>query len=483
MFKWLKSSNSSVKGGGNQNIRPNKSSTEVKGAYEALISPKAVFRATNGQVYAFSTMTDTQLARNYESIPPVATAVNRIAYAVASLPYHIVDKNTREPIPKHPVNRLLNRPNIEWQKIRSEFVRDTIIWKLLTGDAHWMMTGNASRPPLEMYVLNSLYVESKADNMGMTSELLYPMAGASVAPTTYKKDPRSGKFTPENSPKTQEIYRWSHFNATRGVSETDGKSEINSLYYEINHYILSNQHNLGLLANGARPSGVFTLKRPDGQPMMLSEEEFTRLKSELHASYTGAANAGRPMLLEGGLEWESSEFSPKDLDFSALSEAAEEKIYKVLGIPSQLVMSIKTTANNMTNLRLEFYENRVLPLGDDFCNHFNNAVLTRFDDNDTVELEVNRDAIDVLIPQRAERRKSIDESLTLTINEKRKLFNQPPVIYGDKIVDPNGRPLAGEDAKDALIVGQDATPSGRTPPKDSSTETSPEEPTDEKPIE
>ena len=41
-----------------------------------------------------------------------------------------------------------------------------------------------------------------------------------------------------------------------------------------------------------------------------------RLKAELEASFQGRANAGRPLLLEGGLDWKPLSLSPKDMDFA-----------------------------------------------------------------------------------------------------------------------------------------------------------------------
>ncbi len=39
------------------------------------------------------------------------------------------------------------------------------------------------------------------------------------------------------------------------------------------------------------------------------------MKSELEASFQDAANAGRPLLLEGGLDWKPLSLTPKDMDF------------------------------------------------------------------------------------------------------------------------------------------------------------------------
>ena len=65
--------------------------------------------------------------------------------------------------------------------------------------------------------------------------------------------------------------------------------------------------------NAARPSGALVFATQAGST--LSEAQFTRLKGELEANYQGAGNAGRPLLLEGGLDWKPLALSPKDMDF------------------------------------------------------------------------------------------------------------------------------------------------------------------------
>jgi HK97 family phage portal protein len=61
--------------------------------------------------------------------------------------------------------------------------------------------------------------------------------------------------------------------------------------------------NRALLANAARPSGAMTYEPADGA--MLSAEQFKRLRDDLAEQFSGAANAGRPLLLEGGLKWQA----------------------------------------------------------------------------------------------------------------------------------------------------------------------------------
>ena len=56
--------------------------------------------------------------------------------------------------------------------------------------------------------------------------------------------------------------------------------------------------NKALLDNGARPSGALVYDPLDCST--LSTDQFTGLKDELAAEFSGRGNAGRPLLLEGG---------------------------------------------------------------------------------------------------------------------------------------------------------------------------------------
>jgi phage portal protein BeeE len=57
----------------------------------------------------------------------------------------------------------------------------------------------------------------------------------------------------------------------------------------------------------------------------------------LESSHQGAKNAGRPMLLEGGLDWKPMGFSPSDMEFLKTKEAAAREIALAFGVPPQLL--------------------------------------------------------------------------------------------------------------------------------------------------
>lgn len=93
--------------------------------------------------------------------------------------------------------------------------------------------------------------------------------------------------------------------------------------------------NRALLENAARPSGALVMDAKDGNG--LTADQYERLKAELAATFSGMGNAGRPMVLEGGLKWQSLSLSPADMDFAELKAAAARDIALAFGVPPMLL--------------------------------------------------------------------------------------------------------------------------------------------------
>ena len=117
--------------------------------------------------------------------------------------------------------------------------------------------------------------------------------------------------------------------------------------------------NKALLDNSARPSGALVYS--NGQHM--TAEQFERLKSELEASFQGTRNAGRPLLLEGGLDWKAMSLSPRDLDFMEAKHAAAREIALAIGVPPMLLgIPGDNTYANYAEANRAFWRQTVLPL-------------------------------------------------------------------------------------------------------------------------
>ncbi|MBU6165057.1 MAG: phage portal protein [Alphaproteobacteria bacterium] len=119
--------------------------------------------------------------------------------------------------------------------------------------------------------------------------------------------------------------------------------------------------NRALLDNAARPSGALVYQPGEGS--VLSPDQYARLKAEMEAAFAGAANAGRPMLLEGGLSWQALSLSPAEMDFAGMREAAARDIALALGVPPLLIgLKGDNTYANYREANVALWRLTLLPL-------------------------------------------------------------------------------------------------------------------------
>ncbi len=95
----------------------------------------------------------------------------------------------------------------------------------------------------------------------------------------------------------------------------------------------------------------------------MTDEQFDRLKAELEEGYSGATRAGRPLLLEGGLDWKAMSLTPKDMDFIEAKNAASRDIALAFGVPPMLLgIPGDNTYANYQEANRAFYRVTILPL-------------------------------------------------------------------------------------------------------------------------
>ncbi|MBJ3785169.1 phage portal protein [Devosia sp. MSA67] len=109
-----------------------------------------------------------------------------------------------------------------------------------------------------------------------------------------------------------------------------GMAPLEAAQTSLDIHNASAQWNKALLDNAARPSGALVYSAAAGS---LTDEQFSRLKEEMETQFSGAANAGRPMVLDGGLDWKAIALSPKDMDFIEARHAAARDIALAFGVP------------------------------------------------------------------------------------------------------------------------------------------------------
>jgi HK97 family phage portal protein len=182
--------------------------------------------------------------------------------------------------------------------------------------------------------------------------------------------------------------------------------------------------NKALLDNAARPSGALVVGGTS-----LTEAQFDRLKRELETNYQGGANAGRPLLLEGGLDWKPLSMSPKDMDFVEAKAAAAREIALAFGVPPLLLgLPGDSTHANYAEANRAFYRQTIIPLVKRTAEAMVQWLQPAY--GETLSLEPDLDAIEALATERESLWRRVSAAAFLSDDEKREAVGYGRVKSG-----------------------------------------------------
>ena len=209
-----------------------------------------------------------------------------------------------------------------------------------------------------------------------------------------------------------------HLKQYHPLEDWYGFSPLEAAARAIDQFNAAEQWNQALLQNGCRPSGALSVESRDG-PLNLTPEQYDRLKEQLQEQYAGAVNAGRPILLEGGLKWTDMMLSPKDMDCLNAKYASARDIALAFGYPPMLLgIPGDNTYANQKEARLALWEQTILPLLDFVLDGLNHWLLPRFGET-ALRLRYDEDAISALNPRREMLWARINAATFLSEDEKR----------------------------------------------------------------
>ncbi|WHO40488.1 phage portal protein [Sphingobium sp. AP49] len=191
---------------------------------------------------------------------------------------------------------------------------------LLHGNGYVQVIAGADGMPAELFALRPERVSVEADARGWPAAYLYRV-GESVT-----------RLSPEDGAGRTSLL---HIRALHPLDDHYGLGCVGAAAGAVAIHNAATVWNKALLDNAARPSGAMVYAPGDGS--VLSPEQFERVRREMEAAFSGAANAGRPMLLEGGLDWRAMSLSPAEMDFVGLKAAAAREISLAFGVPPMLM--------------------------------------------------------------------------------------------------------------------------------------------------
>ncbi len=217
---------------------------------------------------------------------------------------------------------------------------------LLHGNAYVKLLADDRERPSELCLLRPERVSVISDERGWPVAYLYRAAGEAV---------RIGR---EDALGRRQV---AHVRALNPRDDHYGMGCIEAAIAPASVHNRASRWNKALLDNAARPSGALSYEPADGLP--LSADQFARLKEELASEFSGSGNAGRPLLLEGGLKWQALSLTPADMDFVALKEGAARDIALAFGVPPVLVgLPGDATYANAREAGRALYRQTILPM-------------------------------------------------------------------------------------------------------------------------
>lgn len=350
--------------------------------------------------------------REYQRFADEAYTKNVIAYrcismisqSAAGVPwllYHGTGERKRE-LKSHPLLKLLNFPNPCCAGV--EFFESVYTYRMISGNAYIMAIGPDREFPQELYVL-------RPDRVAV-------IAGKGTVPAGYQYsvDKKIYNFPVDKITGHSKLLHLKYFHP---LNDWYGMSPIEAAAYSIDQHNQAGIWNQSLMQNGARPTGALVVKmRDDGNGGTLTDEQFERIKRQVDEQYSGASNAGRPLLLEGGLDWKEMSLSPKDMDFIQSKHSSARDIALAFGVPPQLLaIPGDNTYSNMVEARLALWEQTILPLLDNVTSALNNWLTPQFGND--LQLDYDTDEVSALAPRRAEVWERVQKADFMTENEKR----------------------------------------------------------------
>lgn len=346
----------------------------------------------------------------------VYRCVRMIAEAAASVPW-ILYQGRRE-IDTHPLLDLLRSPNERQSGV--DLMEGWYGNLQLSGNAYMELV-SVNGAPRELHCLRPDRMRVVPNERGWITGYEYQVGGKKV------------RWLKKNN-----IMPILHLKLFHPVNDYYGLSPMEAAAYGIDIHNAASLWSKALLDNSARPSGALVYRGVDGSSANLTEEQFRRLKAELVENYEGAANAGRPILLEGGLDWTSMGHSPRDMDFIATKHVAAREIALAFGVPPMLLgIPGDNTFTNYAEANKTFWRQTILPLLRRTAQSLVQFLEPYFK-GEQIRLSFDSDKIEALAQEREALWKRISASNFLTLNEKRAAIGYQPITGGDRLEDDFG---------------------------------------------
>ncbi|WP_343520264.1 phage portal protein [Sphingomonas sp.] len=271
---------------------------------------------------------------------------------------------------------------------------------LLHGNAFVQVLGDGAGGVAELFALRPERVSVETDAGGWPAAYRYRVGGS------------VSRIAAEDASGNPQVI---HLKAFSPVDDHYGLGCLGAASGAVAIHNAATRWNKALLDNAARPSGALVYDPGDGSA--LSPAQFERLKADMEAAFAGAANAGRPMLFEGGLRWQALSLSPADMDFVGLKAAAAREIALAFGVPPMLIgLPGDNSYANYREANRAVWRLTILPLAEKILTELAQGLAGWFPE---ASLRVEIDKVPAMAEDRERLWRSVSAAEFLTTDEKR----------------------------------------------------------------
>lgn len=337
------------------------------------------------------------------SFSAVFAAIRLLSTGVAMLDspiYRSIGENQREEIPGHYLYPLLNR----------QANPDMTAFRFKSIMTQWMLQwGNAYAP----------FVVSPNGRITSISPV-HPTrvrrldGGYAVLTDTWVPVPKDSMF---------------HLRGLVCDSEGNGLSVVSQARQTIGGALATEQYGSKMFSNGARLSGFVEV------PMQMKVDDKAKMINYLEKEYTGAMNAGRIAVFDGGSKFHQTSMSAQDAEFLASRKFSINEIARWFGVPPHMIGDLdRATFSNIEHQGLEFTTYSLGPHLENWEAEVNASLLS-VSEGRTVYMEFCRDELTRGdMKSRAEAASIFVQNGIMTPNEVREEFELNPHADGDTLL-------------------------------------------------
>lgn len=339
----------------------------------------------------------------------VYAAVRAIAHRIAGteLRFYARGPDRTEPLedPDHPVVRLFEHVNP--CQTRFGLWAETITFLELTGNAYWYVAENGLGVPAEIWVIPSQYMRVVPDER------------------TFVRGYRCSYGAREVWFERREVV---HLKYPSPISPWYGRGPLQAAASSVDSHEKLKQAEWNAFDHGV----LSDLSLETDQQLTPAAAE--RLRTQLQQKFAGPGNAGRPIVLEGGLKARPISLSPREMAFTQSARVLRDEILAIFGVPAA-VAGLSEDVNRSVAEAMDaiFARYCIEPklrlieaqINQDLLPRFDRRLICRF--------------APVVPEDRAHERADMEANLrygVTTINEERRRQGREPVSWGDRPLMP-----------------------------------------------